>query len=317
MSRVFIIPDIHLKPWIFDRAEEELSKSQYDSIVCLGDIVDDWGQELNLDLYRETFDRTFRFIERHPNILFCYGNHDISYFWEARETGYSDAAQGTVVEGISLMREKLPSGSFAFIHRMDDVLFSHAGLLEIFVSHFCPEHQGDLDDLLNRINTFGKEELWCDASPIWARPQDGGFELYPTGMLQVVGHTPVRETDYLNGLLSVDNFSTYRNGEPVGDQRYVWVDTVTKEWGFTDKDGVPEEVSDPKLDIRSYRIGDRVWFKIKESECDMEEIHEGYVEIIDRYPGGYATIDVMSERKGEKCLYKHIPLSVVTEHKRT
>lgn len=25
MSRVFVIPDIHLKPWIFDKVEEELS----------------------------------------------------------------------------------------------------------------------------------------------------------------------------------------------------------------------------------------------------------------------------------------------------
>ena len=51
MSKAFVIPDIHLKPWIFDRAEEEFPKGEYDKIVCLGDLVDDWGQETNLDLY--------------------------------------------------------------------------------------------------------------------------------------------------------------------------------------------------------------------------------------------------------------------------
>ena len=55
MSKVFVIPDVHLKPWMFDKAEELLSRSEYDKIVCLGDLVDDWDQEKNLGLYSETF----------------------------------------------------------------------------------------------------------------------------------------------------------------------------------------------------------------------------------------------------------------------
>ena len=56
MSKVFVIPDAHLKPWMFDKAEELLSRSEYDKIVCLGDLVDDWDQEKKLRLYSETFD---------------------------------------------------------------------------------------------------------------------------------------------------------------------------------------------------------------------------------------------------------------------
>lgn len=52
MSKVFVIPDVHLKPWMFDKAEELLSRSEYDKIVCLGDLVDDWDQEKNLDCIR-------------------------------------------------------------------------------------------------------------------------------------------------------------------------------------------------------------------------------------------------------------------------
>ena len=236
MSKTFIIPDIHLKPWIFDRAEEELARAEYDSIVCLGDLVDDWNQETNLRLYRETFETAVRFIGRHPNIFFCYGNHDISYVWEALETGYSGAARNTVLDGLSMLKEALPHGNLAFIHRIDEVLFSHAGLTEAFVSHFFPDFKGSLDELVERLNELGMEELWCDASPIWARPQYGRIELYPKGMLQVVGHTPVSETDYFDGLLTVDNFSTYRDGIPIGDQRFVWVDTLLGQWGYTDKD---------------------------------------------------------------------------------
>ena len=54
MSKVFVIPDVHLKPWMFDNVEELFSRSEYDKIVCLGDLVDDWDQEKNL-----------RFIRRH------------------------------------------------------------------------------------------------------------------------------------------------------------------------------------------------------------------------------------------------------------
>jgi hypothetical protein len=62
MSKVFVIPDVHLKPWMFDKAEELLSRSEYEKIVCLGDLVDDWDQEKNLGLYLETFDAIERFI---------------------------------------------------------------------------------------------------------------------------------------------------------------------------------------------------------------------------------------------------------------
>ena len=234
MSKVFVIPDVHLKPWIFDKAEELLSQNEYDKIVCLGDLVDDGDQEKNLGLYGEIFDVVEEFIERHPNFLLCYGNHDVSYIWEARESGYSE----------------------------------------------------------------------------YARPQDGRIEMYPKGYLQVVGHTPVRKTDYYGELVTVDNFSTYRNGNPIGDQRFIWVDTVTKQWGFADGIGEPEKQSDPKLDIRNYVVGDHVKFKIRYHGSDKDEILDGTVEIIDHYSGGYASIDVMS---GDT-LYKHLSLTDVLEH---
>ena len=258
----------------------------------------------------QTFDALERFINRHPNFLFCYGNHDVSYIWEARESGYSDYARQVVLEGISKLEKLLPAGNIAYIHREDKVLFSHAGLTEIFVSHFLPNFGGDIDELFEKINSFRRDELWCDASPIWARPQDGGIEMYPVGYLQVVGHTPVRKTDFFGELVTVDNFSTYRNGNPIGDQRFIWVDTVSKQWGFADGNGKPEKQPDPRLDIRNYKVGDRVKFKIRYHESDQDEIHDGTVKIIDHYPGGHVSIDVMS---GDT-LFKHLSLTDVLDH---
>lgn len=43
--RVLVIPDIHLKTWIFDCAEDILKDGKADRAVCLMDIPDDWGME--------------------------------------------------------------------------------------------------------------------------------------------------------------------------------------------------------------------------------------------------------------------------------
>ena len=154
MSKVFVIPDVHLKPWIFDKAEELVSRAEYDVIVCLGDLVDDWDREMKLGLYTETFEAVVEFVKRHSNFLFCYGNHDVSYIWKAQETGYSEFARQTVLEGLSKLETVIPTDHIAFIHRIDNVLFSHAGLSEEFVSRFFPDFDGDMDGLIGKINGF-------------------------------------------------------------------------------------------------------------------------------------------------------------------
>ena len=241
MSKVFVIPDIHLKPWILDEAEKQIGNGDYETVVFIGDLVDDWNQQENIGLYKKTFDAMVDFIKRHPNFLYCYGNHDISYEWEALETGYSDTARSTVIEGMAGIRDALPPANIAFIHRIDKVLFSHGGLTEPFVNYFVPDRSDDLDELIDQINRLGKREMWCDFSPIWARPQSGYENSYPEGFLQVVGHTPVEKIGLFNGFLTVDNFSTYRNGDPIGNQRFVWVDTKLLQWGYADKGGEPEK----------------------------------------------------------------------------
>ncbi|MCR5735766.1 MAG: hypothetical protein K6G22_14255 [Lachnospiraceae bacterium] len=76
MSKVFIVPDVHLKPWMFEKASGLISKGSYDTAVVLGDLVDDWYQGNNLDLYNETFDAAIAFAGKHPytlcHIEYCY-----------------------------------------------------------------------------------------------------------------------------------------------------------------------------------------------------------------------------------------------------
>lgn len=229
MSRVLVIPDVHLKPWIFDEAEK-VDKSSYEDIVVLGDLVDDWGKGNDIDSYEETLKRAAEFGKEHGESLWCYGNHDVSYLWDAMESGYSVQARITVIEGITKL-ERILEDRYKFVHRIDNVLFSHAGVTEAFVLHSCGYHVKEIEDILAKINRMGKQELWRDSSPIWARPQADFYRMFRDDLLyQVVGHTPVEEPLDACGVLTLDLFSTYSNGDPFGNQKLYIVDTLTRKF---------------------------------------------------------------------------------------
>lgn len=231
MSKVLVIPDVHLKPWMFDKATEKIKMSEIDRTVLLGDLVDDWNQETNLELYRETLDRAALFVKEYPDTLYCFGNHDVSYLWQAHESGYSAYARETVVEGINKLIYTLSPENSGFIHRIDNVLFSHAGLTERFVLRkFGYGERMDIDVMIEKINRMSSDDIWRDDSPIWARPQKKNMRMFPWDMMQVVGHTPVEEVTLEDKVLSVDNFSTDQYGVPLGDERFVCIDTVSGEY---------------------------------------------------------------------------------------
>lgn len=231
--RVLVIPDVHLKPWIFERAAELLKKGTADKVVCLMDLADDWNQTYNLDLYIVTYEAALRFAEDHPETLWCYGNHDLCYLWNQRESGYSPIAPYAVCEGLRKLREALPDDKqLAFVHRIDKVIFSHGGVGEYFVEDHVPfEDRADIDQTIEAINDFGYTELWRGNSPIWLRPQYSVMPLYRSEeYLQVVGHTPMKNITKRDNCISCDVFSTDRNQKPFGTQEFLLIDTVTWEW---------------------------------------------------------------------------------------
>ena len=235
MSKFFIIPDVHLKHWMFKKASEKIAEREYDYIVLLGDLVDDWDQQRNLELYQETLDVTIKFLEEHQNTLYCYGNHDVSYLFQAWETGYSPEARDIVVKGINRIIYTLPENNSAYIHRVDNILFSHAGLTERFVKRcFGGCGRMEIDEIIAQTNRLPKDKIWRSDSPIWARPQKHEMRLFPMGMMQVVGHTPVEEPLFEGKLLTLDTFSTFSTGEPIGNQKFVWIDTEKEEYHIID-----------------------------------------------------------------------------------
>lgn len=231
--RILVVPDIHLKPYIFERASQLMKSEKADMAVCLMDIADDWGQETNIGLYEESYDAAIAFAEMFPDTLWCYGNHDVCYLWDERESGYSALASVTVCNKLERLRNVMSnSNKLAFVHRIDNVLFSHGGLLESYVRDYVSgaDHD-DIDVVIRTINEYGRNKLWNNASPIWCRPQFLNKPMYKEKeMLQVLGHTPVERLTRHKNLISCDTFSTYRDGTPIGTQEYLLLDTVS--WAF-------------------------------------------------------------------------------------
>ena len=230
---VLVIPDIHLKSWIFDRAEEIMRRGKADRAVCLMDIPDDWDMELDIAHYRNTFDRAIRFAKEYPDTLWCYGNHDVSYPWGKLETGYSPYSERTVISKLEELTNALPDSSqIAIIHRIDNALFCHGGLTEDFVSYLNEELiDADIDEILSVINEASPKYLWNDQSPLWFRPQHRNVDAFrKETFMQVVGHTPVDKIYEENGFISTDVFSTYRDGRQIGESAMVVIDSVSREF---------------------------------------------------------------------------------------
>lgn len=236
--RCLILGDCHLKPVMFDKADEILASGKADFAVQMGDLVDDWGEQFNVTLYERTLKRAIRFKEDHPDTLWVLGNHCQGYRFPnlgVRESGHSKIAEPFVKPLIEQLPQKV-------IHIVDGVIFTHAGLTADWArrrlekvgykSGVIPSEM----NLIHVVNYASPKELWQEDSPIWVRPQDEKYEMWPA-KLQVVGHTPVSTCEtcaWDNKLLSIDTWSTYSNGAPIGDRSFAIVDTKTGEWEVID-----------------------------------------------------------------------------------
>ena len=231
--KVLVIPDIHLKTWIFDRAENILKAGKADRAVCLMDMPDDWDMEFQIERYRETFDRAIAFAASYPDTLWCYGNHDVSYPWGKLETGYSPYAERTVMAKLEELENSLQDSSqINIMHRIDKVLFSHGGLTVEFLKWLNEDLlEADIDDVIAAVNDASHDNLWNDESPLWLRPQNKDRETFRADVYkQVVGHTPVERIFEKDGIISTDVFSTYRDGTQIGESAMIVIDSETGEF---------------------------------------------------------------------------------------
>ena len=231
--KVLVIPDVHLKTWIFDKAENVLKSGKATRAVCLMDMPDDWDMEFQIDRYRAIYDRAIAFAKEYPDTLWCYGNHDLSYPWGRLESGYSPYAERTVMEKLEELEKSLKNSSqINIMHRIGQVLFSHAGLSTEFVKSLNRKLlDADIDEVLRSVNTASQDKLWNDESPLWLRALDVGRKAFRSEKYkQVVGHTPVEKIMEQGGMIFTDVFSTDREGTQIGESAMVVIDSETGEY---------------------------------------------------------------------------------------
>ena len=231
--KVLVIPDVHLKTWIFDKAENVLKSCKADRAVCLMDMPDDWDMEFQIDRYRAIYDRAIAFAKEYPDTLWCYGNHDLSYPWGRLESGYSPYAERTVMQKLEELENSLKNSSqINIMHRIGQVLFSHAGLSTEFVKSLNRKLlDADIDEVLRSVNTASQDKLWNDESPLWLRALDVRRKAFRGEKYkQVVGHTPVEKIMEQGGMIFTDVFSTDREGTQIGESAMVVIDSETGEY---------------------------------------------------------------------------------------
>ena len=236
---ILVIPDIHLKDYIFKKAAAIMKdeKIRPDKAVCMMDIADDWDKQYKISLYEAAYKAAIDFQNEFPDTLWIWGNHDLSYKWEQIEKGFSPAAIDLVQEMLQKLEAALPDQSqMAIIHRIDDVLFMHGGLTGRFVRRTIPDYKdADIDEIISRINGFGAEELWSGMSdtPIWYRPYYYGagesVMFRADQYLQVVGHTPC-ELHREHNVITCDTFSTVEFGQTFWENEFLLLNTET--WGW-------------------------------------------------------------------------------------
>ena len=270
--KILVIPDVHLNPQMFNQATALQHQGFSDRAVWLMDIPHDWDKQYNVGLYEETYDEAIRFAKAFPETAWCYGNHDLSYLWHCLESGYSSMASMTVQRKLLDLREAVPEDNpIKYVQRIDNVLFSHGGVLNFFVEEYVPRAKyNDVDAVLETINQLGRIEMWNDASPIWLRPQHSKMRLYkPRKLLQVVGHTPMDAITKEGNLISTDVFSTYRGGKPIGTEEFLLLDTVTWEYCGIKMQNPIRNWMHIITDIITMMSGERVKVKTKSYQNDM------------------------------------------------
>lgn len=237
--KILCIGDVHNKPAMFDRADKILESGQADRAIQMGDILDDFGQELNIALYVRTLERANQFQKDFPSTLWILSNHDQGYWYPnlgVKESGHSTLAEAAV---FSLLKElERHGGVQKIMHVIDGCIFTHAGLTMDWVARHTPSDanwNNELEFVQDLANSATPQDLWEEDSPIWARPQMDGDDLYPA-KLQITGHTPVKKLGIYGGCLSTDTFSTYSDGKPYGDRKFAIVDTETGEWEVAKED---------------------------------------------------------------------------------
>jgi len=169
-----------------------IEKEQPDIVVFIGDYLD----SINIGVWEQITNmyKIFEYAEEHGNVHLLLGNHDFHYMSYCLDEQYSGFKPATVVHVRKMLDEMFDKGTLKTVHRIGDLLFSHAGVTKTWMTR---HGLGSIDAINpyvaenpHSLRFIGTDWYGDDvrSSPIWVRPRSLKQDRLD-GFVQIVGHT--------------------------------------------------------------------------------------------------------------------------------
>lgn len=232
-----IAGDTHCRIDMLYRIAAKADENDADSIVLLGDIMDEWNATTEDRCHMA--EHLAAWMEEQTSkreVSLLLGNHDLPYLldeqWIRHQApGFDEEAW----EGVHEIYETLPWQVAVVVprsHGLEPLVCTHGGIMESWLRGSLQSEAVSPSAIVDDINRLIPLHQWHTLyswgqgganrfiSPLWARPENlmSGAAV---GLHQVVGHTPVRTVTLSatkdSSVLYADTMTLAMDGSAVGD----------------------------------------------------------------------------------------------------
>jgi predicted phosphodiesterase len=205
--KTIVIGDIHGRgTW-----QLIVQKETFDRVIFVGDYWDSFDIPFLDQMYN--FKQIVHYATTPGNdVILLTGNHDVHYQrWAIQAGEHYSGFQSIHANDICQEMEQLPDGLMKMAYKMDNFLFTHAGITETWLESMDIKNDENMVDI---INDYGKykpsvfnfraagyggyvdgygDNVW--QSPVWVRPKSLMKDSKDLNYIQVVGHTGQNQID--------------------------------------------------------------------------------------------------------------------------
>lgn len=224
IMKTLVIGDIHGRTqWKYITANEE-----YDRVVFLGDYFDS-HENVSHEEQLKNFEDILTFKSDTPDkVVLLYGNHDHSYYYSERCSGYNPEYADRISE---IIKEADQLSYLQAVYIQDDIIMSHAGVSQYWLQNIA-RLDSPADITLKDLSIFNFNyvtgvDYYGDTisqSPIWIRTKS--LVSNPVeGYRQIVGHTPYLKPVVFNRRIYCNDLMPFHY-ITVEDKEIVYKNTV-------------------------------------------------------------------------------------------
>lgn len=201
MKKIIVISDVHGRKTWQDIIKKE---KNIDTLVFLGDYLDSFDIPGTQQI--ENFEDIIDFKIVNPDkVILLLGNHCLHYI-DGFGEHYSGFQKGLQYQYARMFEQY--KNLFQMCYQINDILFTHAGISEVWYEEQCKKYELEKEHVCNNINylwntTFspfrfnGIDDYGDDITqgPVWIRPRSLYVSRLP-GFTHIVGHTTVKHINH-------------------------------------------------------------------------------------------------------------------------